>query len=66
MDSLTKIEKIKIVGLVVKAVTGVLGASLILTEHHPYLSILVLVAGASANEVLNFIKEREDKKPIEK
>lgn len=46
----------------VKAVTGILGGSLVLTNEHPYLSLTVLGIGAIANEAIDFF----DLKKIEK
>jgi hypothetical protein len=59
ITGLSKIEKLKLIGLCVKAATGIIGGSLILTEVHPYLSIAMLAIGAVANEVISFIKEKE-------
>lgn len=42
------------VAFAVKSVTGILGGSLILTNEHPYLSLLVLGIGAIANEAIDF------------
>ena len=57
---INKIEKLKLIGLCVKAITAVIGGSLILVEGHPYLSITILAIGAAANEVVSFIKEKEN------
>jgi len=38
----------------VKAITGLLGGSLVLTNEHPYLSLVVLGIGAVANEAIDF------------
>lgn len=57
---LNKIEKLKLIGLCVKAATAIVGGSLILVEGHPYLSIAILAVGAVANEVVSFIKEKEN------
>lgn len=40
----------------VKAVTGVAGASLVLEQNHPYITLLVLAVGAVANEAIMFFK----------
>lgn len=53
-------KKIKLLALCIKAVTGVLGASMILTEQRPYLTLGILCTGAIANEVLNFISSEEN------
>ncbi len=52
-------KKVKLVANLVKAVTGALGASLILSEDHPYLSLIVLSIGAAVNEYLLYL-EKED------
>ena len=61
ITGLSKIEKLKLIGLCVKAATAIIGGSLILVEGHPYLSIAILAVGAVANEVVSFIKEKENK-----
>lgn len=59
-----KSKKIKLIALCIKAVTGVLGASMILTQQRPYLTLLILCIGAIANEVLNFMNtETEETNP---
>lgn len=57
---LSKIEKLKLIGLCVKAATAVIGGSLVLSEKHPYLTLSVLALGGVANEVVSFIKEKEN------
>jgi hypothetical protein len=51
-----KTNKAKLIALCVKAVTGVVGASLVLEQNHPYLALTVLAIGAVANEVINFYR----------
>ncbi len=58
--SLSKIEKLKLIGQSIRAATGVVGGSLILSEAKPYLTIAILAVGAVANEVVGFIKEKEN------
>jgi len=58
--SLNKIEKLKLIGLCIKSVTAIAGGSLILVEGHPYLSLAILAVGGMANEVVSFIKEKEN------
>lgn len=58
---LTSYEKYKLIGLIIKAITGVVGGSLILTNEHPYISLAVLSLGAAANEWVSFIKDKEVK-----
>ena len=59
MKQLKKIysDKTMLIALVVKAITGVLGASLILTEEHPYMALICLAIGAGVNEYLLFIEK---------
>lgn len=54
-----KSRRLKLIALCIKAVTGVLGASMILTEQRPYITLTILCIGAVANEVCNFIQEEE-------
>jgi hypothetical protein len=42
------------IAFAIKAITGILGGSLVLTNEHPYLSLTVLAIGAVANEAINF------------
>jgi len=60
--SMTKLEKLKLIGLSIKSATAIVGGSLILVEGHPYLSISILALGGVANEVVSFIKEKENQK----
>lgn len=62
---LSKIEKLKMIGLMVKSVTAIIGGSLILSEDHPYISISVLAIGGAANEFVSVIKEKENKAIID-
>lgn len=66
MKKLSKIDKLILVGLCIKATTGVLGASLILSEKHPYFALVTLAIGAASNELLGFFKNREYKSVINK
>ena len=59
---LSKYDKYKLFGLIIKAITGVVGGSLVLTEKHPYITLVVLAIGAGANEWVSFIKDKEAKK----
>jgi hypothetical protein len=58
--SLSKIEKLKLIGLIIKSITAIVGGSLILAEGHPYISISILALGGAANEIVSFIKEKEN------
>jgi len=50
---------IQLVALLVKAVTGVFGASLILEQNHPYLALTILSLGALANEILVYLEKNK-------
>lgn len=58
--SLSKIDKLKLIGLSIKAATGIIGGSLVLVEGHPYLATGILALGAVANEIVSYIKEKEN------
>ncbi len=49
-----RLSKIKLLSYFVKGVTGVLGASLIMSNKFPILSVCVLSFGAGINELLNY------------
>jgi hypothetical protein len=61
----TKLELLKLVGICIKSATAIIGGSLILVEGHPYLSVIILAIGAVANEIVSYIKEKENEKPSE-
>lgn len=63
MKELRKIysDKLMLSALVVKAVTGVLGASLILTEEHPYMALTCLAIGAGVNEILLYLEKLKNR-----
>ncbi len=44
----------KLIATCIKAVTAILGASAILSEQKPYISLGILCVGAIANEIINF------------
>jgi hypothetical protein len=56
-------DKFKLISLCIKAATGVIGGSMILQNTRPYATLIVCALGAVANEVVNFIKEKETPKP---
>ena len=43
----------------IKAVSGVAGASLVLDNNHPYIALFTLCVGAAANEYLIFYSRNE-------
>jgi hypothetical protein len=57
-----KYDKLKMFGLIIKSVTGIVGGSLILTEDHPYITLAVLALGGAANEFVSVLKDKEVKK----
>ena len=63
MKQLKKIysEKLMLITLIVKAVTGVLGASLILEKEYPYLALTSLAIGAAINEYLLFVEKTKQR-----
>lgn len=54
-------ENLMLLALIVKAITGVLGTSLILSEKHPYVALIVLAIGAGINEYLLFFERSKNK-----
>lgn len=65
LTGLSRIEKLKLIGLCIKAVSGIAGGSLILAEGHPYATLIILCVGGISNEIVSFIKERENKQLLE-
>ena len=51
-------DKIKLAALMVKGMTAVVGGSLVLESEHPYITLLVLMVGAAANEYLLFLEKK--------
>jgi len=48
----------KLTALIVKSITGVLGASLVLENNHPYITLGVLCLGAAANEYIIYNSDK--------
>tara|TARA_R110000744_G_scaffold148351_1_gene261373 strand:- start:5526 stop:5723 length:198 start_codon:yes stop_codon:yes gene_type:complete len=46
---------------IVKGITGVVGASLILSEDHPYMALISLAVGAGVNEYLLNAEKNKNK-----
>ena len=42
------------IAFTVKAVTGLVGGSLVLSNEHPFIALTVLAIGAVANEAIDF------------
>lgn len=42
------------IAFAVKAITGIAGSALVLTENHPYITLLVLMAGALSIEAIDY------------
>ena len=59
----SRLELLELTAMCIEGATGVAGASLILTEKHPFFSIAVLATGAVSTKCVNFLhrKESEDK-----
>ncbi len=56
---LTKYDKYKLLGTCIKTVVGIIGASAIFQKVDPFISVGILALGAVANEIVNFIKDKE-------
>ena len=52
-------NKHKFIILATKAVCGVAGGALVLTENHPYLALAILAIGAAANEAIIYFKIKQ-------
>ena len=46
----------KLIATVTKSICGVLGASLVLENNHPYITLIILCMGAAANEYIIYAK----------
>lgn len=58
---LSKLDRYRLFGLVIKAITGVIGGSLVLEQNHPYITLTVLAIGAAANEAVNILQAKSVK-----
>lgn len=58
---LSNYDKLKLSGLIIKSVSGVVGGSLILSEAKPYLTLAILAIGAAANEIVSYLKDKENR-----
>lgn len=54
-ERITK-DKYTFLAYAIKAVTGVVGTSLVLEQNHPYITVAVLAIGAVANEAIDYFK----------
>lgn len=54
-----KTKTLKLIAMSLKAITGIVGGSFILTEQHPYLALLALSIGALTNELLNHLNTND-------
>ena len=66
MEKMKKLfsDKIILIANIVKAITGIFGAAMILQEEHPYWSLTILAIGAGINEFLMYVEK--SKNEIEK
>ena len=55
---MTKFDWLQLSANIVEGVTGIVGASLILTENHPYFTLGALSLGMVATKVIAFLKEK--------
>lgn len=51
---LDKKKRWAFVAFAIKALTGIIGGSLVLSNEHPYIALTVLGIGAIANEAIDF------------
>jgi len=56
--TLTKIDRLLLIGNCIKAVTAVVGGSMVISNDHPYITLSILAIGAIANEVVSYIKNK--------
>ena len=57
-----ELDKIKLAIIVFESVFGVVGASLILTENHPYLALASLAIARTSTRLEAFLKAKEEEK----
>ena len=60
-----KINNLKMIMLFVKGITTTIGASLIISQKYPILTLIILGVGAGTVEVLTVLKESEQLKKQE-
>lgn len=61
IEEFSRYDKLKLIGLIIEAFSGTIGASLILSQKYPIITVVVLGLGAAANKVVSVIKEKEAK-----
>jgi hypothetical protein len=60
-EEFSRYDKLKLIGLSIEAFSGVIGASLIMSQKYPIITVIVLAVGAVANRVVSYMKEKEAK-----
>jgi uncharacterized membrane protein YhfC len=56
-DKFTKMNGLELVALCIKALTGIIGGSMVLEQNHPYITLAVLGIGAVSFEIVNYMKK---------
>lgn len=56
-EKFTKMNGLELAALCIKALTGIVGGSLVLEQNHPYITLGVLGVGAVAFEIVNYMKK---------
>jgi hypothetical protein len=57
-----KPDTLENIALCIEGATGVIGGSLVLSNEHPYLSLLVLALGAASTKLVNKLEKNKRKK----
>lgn len=61
IEEFSRYDKLKLIGLSIEAFSGVVGASLIMSQKYPIITVIVLGIGAVANKIVSYMKEKEAK-----
>lgn len=65
IEEFSRYDKLKLIGLSIEAFSGVVGASLIMSQKYPILTIFVLGIGAASTKIVSYLKEKEAKGIVE-
>jgi hypothetical protein len=63
--NLTKLDKLKLTSKVVKAASLTATGSAVIGGVNEYITLMILIAGSTADAVISFIKEKEAKNEID-
>ena len=55
----SKMDKWELFATIIKAVTAVATTAVVLEENHPYITLIILMLGAAANEYLMYMHKRQ-------